>query len=101
MCARNLIGCIPSEIGRLKRLSSLNLSGNRLSGVTNTHARPAKKSIRPVLLVACLRVSCDLHFLVWTVHLHSTGRIPTALGQLTGLKTMWLSSNRLTGMFCP
>ena len=74
----NLTGAIPAEIGKLTRLEELSL-GNNFTG-----AIPAE--IGNLTNLRWLSLSGKL-----------TGAIPTEIGKLTRLEELWLEDNKLTG----
>lgn len=78
--SRNNLTNIPSSLGNLTNLTSLNLSENKLTG-----------SIPSSLGSLTNLTSLDLSFN------SLTGSIPLWLSNLTGLNTLDLSSNKLTG----
>jgi|GEM_PF-7000430 len=77
--SHNQISSLPSQIGQLTRLESLNVSYNKLSGALPGEIR--KMSLK----------SLDASY-------NSLTGVPAEIGQLSNLKTINLSYNQLTGL---
>lgn len=89
-------GSIPEELGGLSELQSLFLHTNELTGegrVRRSYCRTRRfsQSRRLRLVVYSQLLS------TYSRRAASTGPIPEALGALSELKELYLSSNKLTG----
>jgi hypothetical protein len=103
-----LLSSLPSQLGKLRRLERLVLSGNFFSGrlpdelfdlTTLTYLSFAQNGISGSLSprIAQLR---ELNTL-WAASNKLDGSIPVELATLSKLTSIWLSSNRLTGSLAP
>ncbi len=87
------IGTIPTELGLITGLNSLHLFSNRLTGT----------SFRAIMFLSTFTYSrfqiefSANNFLIMLNASHDIGTLPTELGLITGLDTLYLFSNRLTG----
>ena len=80
----NLVGSIPTEIGRLKNLMQLNLGLNQLTGIVPSEISGLESMTH--------------------LYLHAnrlTGDIPSKIGQLQNLRELRLDKNRLSGRIPP
>ena len=80
----NLVGSIPTEIGRLKNLMQLNLGLNQLTGIVPSEISGLEN--------------------ITHLYLHSnelTGNIPSEIGQLKNLREFRLDQNRISGRIPP
>ncbi len=84
----DLTGTIPPELGQLTGLTYLGLAGNRLTGTIP----PELGRIGPGLQTLVLSGPRPLRSGIGL-----TGSIPAQLGNLTGLRFLYLDGNRLTG----
>jgi Leucine-rich repeat (LRR) protein len=101
----NFDGTIPSTIGTVVTLGSLSLSNNDLSGTIPTEIAKVKRmgkfksSLTPwqshVLLTNCVVFPSKEQ--LWLYNNTLTGQVPSELGNLESMKTLYLDGSRLTG----
>ena len=109
MLAKNhLQGAIPSELGRLARLTELSLAANQLSGAIPLELMRLAELELLVLADNHLQgtIPPELGNLARLITLslwgnQLTGAIPPELGRLANLKSLSLADNRLTGIIPP
>ena len=89
LSGNSLWGTIPTELGSLTGLTSLDLSGNSLSG-------PIPTELGSLTSLTSLDLSGSLTYLDLSGN-NLTGSIPTELGSLTNLTSLDLNVNNLGG----
>ena len=91
-------GPIPHHLAKLTRLETLNLSSNRLSGSCGCSTLHCIATLNQsqFCLAFCFREGGGFQNVLLD---GLTGPIPYQLAALTGLKTLGISRNRLTGSF--
>ena len=88
----HLTGPIPPELGRLTQLEYLGLAGNRLTGSIPQELGSIGGTLQTLHLSGPRPLPSGAGL---------TGPIPSSLGNLTGLRYLWLDGNRLTGPIPP
>ncbi|KAJ9183023.1 hypothetical protein P3X46_006943 [Hevea brasiliensis] len=95
----NFSGCIPPSLGKIKKLKFLALKSNQFSGqIPDIFAKPSKSDL---LNPSSSNFSGQLQFSLLDVDLSDNelhGPIPSSIFELVNLKSLFLSSNNLSGI---
>ena len=96
--SKNLRGSIPPELGDLRELTILNLSGNRLGdNDANTSDIPTALGDLSKLGTLDLSLNADRGKFGAGAHLGMSGSIPAGLASLSNLTEVYLNGNSLSG----